>query len=166
MIYLCAENPSQKAAIEMAMKHWNFLRSQVQFILGPQADDILRVTSGLESFEYLFSAEPSLFNRIVDLRFEIEPNSVFITDLEMTVARIYQFQEAIQEIPMKTDFYRLLHIDRLEGAFFMTKLGYNRIWSITPGNRVTETHFRWVHLDPDSCLNMAQERPENLAKGE
>lgn len=162
MIYLFVENDTPIDAIKHSLKQWKPMKSQLQFLLGPNGDEVLRQAAGLEDFEYLFSLENEIFQRLIDLRFEIEPNSIVITDLTIPLSRIFRFQEAVLESPMKTDFYRLLDIDQIDGAFFITKLGYHRLWSITPGNPIRESHFRWVNLDPDSCLNLAHEKDKNL----
>jgi hypothetical protein len=124
--------------------------------------EILRDCAGLEEFSYLFSLEKDLFQRLIDLRFELEPESLIIHNFNIPVARVFRFNESILEAPQKTDFYRLIDIDRLDGAIFITKLGYNRLWSISSGYPVRESHFRWINLDPDSCLNLPQEKAKNL----
>jgi hypothetical protein len=161
MIYLFIGKNTPLDSIQQSLQHWKSLKNQMQFILGPNGDDVLRQAAGLEEFEYIFSLEEDIFQRLIDLRFEIEPNSIVITDLNIPMSRIFRFQEAVLESPLKTDFYRLLDIDQIDGAFFITKLGYHRLWSITPGNPIREAHFRWVNLDPDSCLNLTQENAKS-----
>ncbi|MCB0347541.1 MAG: hypothetical protein KDD37_01835 [Bdellovibrionales bacterium] len=161
MIYLFVDKSVSPDHIQTAINAWKMMKGQVKFLLGPDGDEVLKNASGLEEYEYLFSLEKDLFHRLIDLRFEIEPDSLIIKDLTIPLARIFRFQEAIYEAPAKTDFYQLIDIDRIDGAMFITKLGYNRLWSISAGHQVKESHFRWVNLDPDSCLNLTQEKGEN-----
>ncbi len=162
MIYLFVDAQTTPEAMKAAITAWRVMKGKVKFLLGPDGDEVLRVSAGLEEFEYLFSLENELFQRLVDLRFEIEPNALIIKDLNIPLARIFRFQDAVYETPAKTDFYQLIDIDRIDGAIYITKLGYNRLWSITAGHSVRESHFRWVNLDPDSCLNLPQENRKNL----
>lgn len=162
MIYLFVSNDATTAMMTSAIKNWAPMKSQVQFILGPNGDEVLRACSGLEDYSYIFSLEKNLFQRLIDLRFEIEPDSLVITDLELSPSRVLRFHEAIIESSEKTDFYRLLDLDRLDGAIFITKMGYHRLWSLSADSVVRESQFRWVNLDPDSCLNLSFEKGKNL----